>query len=546
MPQAIMESLALKFRLFGSKVKAPMSTLPGLLEATAARVPQRAAMIFDDKPLAYADLQDLVVRQARAFHSRGIRRGDCVAIVHRNSPEFVIAYYALNRLGAVTVPINFMVSKSDELAFMLNDCRAVGLVTQKEFAGNLAAMRPLVPSLRHFWTTDMPQPPQGGEDLASTRASLSTSAPVDLPAGPGPEDTACILYTSGTTGKPKGVMLSHANMASNAAAATEGLFLSERDVFLCILPMFHTFAWTACVVIPLSLGAKIVVIQSLTPPQPWLKAMAKHKVTLFAAVPQLYAVLADKAQGLKGLVLKYWYFRKVRFGVSGAAPLRVETLQAFESRLGVPIMEGYGMTETSPVTSINRPDARRIGSVGQTIRDVQVRIVGEDGNPVPVGGEGEVCVRGPNVMKGYFNNPEATAAAFTPDGWLKTGDIGVLDPDGYLSIRDRKKDMIIVKGLKVFPAMIEAELMTLDGIEEAAVIGIPGPDGDETIKAYLVLKKDAALDKAGVQKFLKEKFDPYKRPRDVEFVAALPKNALQKILKRVLRQQEIEKLQAGK
>ena len=269
--------------------------------------------------------------------------------------------------------------------------------------------------------------------------------------------------------------------------------------------------------------------------------MARHGVTLFSAVPQIYSVLAKEACGLQRLALKWWFFRKVRFAISGAAPLSPAVQAAFESAFGVPILEGYGLTETSPVATINTLEARRRGTVGQPIEGVSVKIVQDDESPVPLGGEGEVCVRGDNVMKGYYGLPEATHDALTRDGWLKTGDIGALDADGYLSIRDRKKDMIIIKGLKVFSAQVEAALLEHPDVAECAIIGVPDEHGDETIKAFFVLKPSASADKAALMQFCRGKLDPYKRPRDLEIVEALPKNALQKVLKRELRARELAK-----
>jgi long-chain acyl-CoA synthetase len=227
--------------------------------------------------------------------------------------------------------------------------------------------------------------------------------------------------------------------------------------------------------------------------------------------------------------------------VSGAAPLPTAVAAAFKSNVGVDIIEGWGLTETSPVATIVPPDAIKTGFVGTPIDGVRLRIIDELENELPLGAEGEICVKGDNVMKGYWNLPDATRDAFTKDGWLKTGDVGLIDPDGYLAIRDRKKDMIIVKGLKVFSAQVEAILAENPNIEESAIVGVPDESGDETIKAFVVLKKGCLCDKSALIQFFKEKLDAYKRPRDVEIVESLPKNALQKVLKRELRERELSK-----
>ena len=317
--------------------------------------------------------------------------------------------------------------------------------------------------------------------------------------------------------------------------------LKPSDLFLCLLPMFHTFAWMACILIPLRLGASVAITPAIVPPKLWLQMMRKYGVTIFGGVPQLYAVLASEAHSFKRLYLKYLCFRNVRFCISGAAPLSPKIPESFESRLGVPILEGYGLTETSPVVCANRPGARKIGTVGQALPGVRVKIIDESENVLPVGGEGEVCVQGPNVMKGYYNLPQATQQSFTRDGWFKTGDIGVLDPEGYLTIRDRKKDMIIVKGLKVFPVMVEEVLLSHPSVAEAAVVGIPDSTGDEIIKAFVTLKQNQPVEKSELLKLCRKKLAPYQCPRDLEIRDSLPKNALQKILKRELRREEMEK-----
>lgn len=515
-----------------------MKTLNDLLDAAASEAPRRTALATQDAAIAYEELRRRVLSAAAGFEAAGVKFGDCVAVVHRNSPFFVEAYLALSRLGAVAVPLNFMVQKADELAYMLNDCGAVGVVTQKEFLKGLRGAADKTPSLKTLWLTDAA--PSGPRE-ARYDSLYGHGAQPKAARAPREGDVASILYTSGTTGNPKGVMLTHRNFATNALAALERMGLHDGDVGLCILPMFHSFAWTGNVLVSLALKSKLVIAPNITPPKPWLSLMAKHKVTLFSAVPQLYGVLAKQCCGFQRWVLRYWFFRRVRVAVSGAAPLSPATAEAFRSAFGIPILEGYGLTETSPVATINPPDRPKLGSVGTAIRGVELKLVDDAEQPVPEGGEGEICVRGDCVMKGYYHLPEATQQAFTSDGWFKTGDVGAIDSEGYLFIRDRKKDMIIIKGLKVFSAQVEASLLENPAVEEAAVIGVPDEHGDETIKAFIVLRKGAQADKTSLMKFCREKFDPYKRPRDIELVDSLPKNGLQKVLKRELRQRELAK-----
>lgn len=532
-------------------MKKTTATLNSILDQAASRAPKRTALAYtlgkdeEEKTLSFAELRRQVLQAAAAFDKKGIAKGDTVAIVHRNDPAFVVAYFGLTRLGAIAVPINYLVQKPAELRFMLNHSRAKGVVTQREFLRGLTAARKGLPELKHLWVSDnRRQDEPRGDGTEDFWPFVDAQEPLETPGEAAAEDVAAVLYTSGTTGEPKGVMLTHANLVSNCEAAIEAMELTENEVAITILPMFHTFAWTGCVLLSLRLAVKNVIVASLTPPKPWLKLMARHGVSVFAAVPQIYSVLARQASGLKGLVLKYWFFRKVRIAVSGAAPLSPQILKDFRKGFGLSIVEGYGLTETSPVATINPCGDTRAASVGKPVRDVEIRIVGEDGKSLPEGGEGEICIRGPNVMKGYLRNEAATKEAIDAAGWFRTGDIGAIE-DGYVYIRDRIKDMIIVKGLKVFSAQVESVMTAHPDIQEAAVIGIPDADGNETIKGFVVLREGAKSDKAALMKFCRKNMDPYKRPRDIEILKELPKNALQKTLKRVLRKQELDKLKAN-
>ncbi|MBI5623270.1 MAG: AMP-binding protein [Elusimicrobia bacterium] len=516
-----------------------MKTLNDLLDAAFREAPDKTAYVTPSREVSFRDFHAEVLAAAAGLAAAGVKERDCVAIVLRNGVEFVAAYLALARLGAVAVPINFMVQKADELAFMLNDCEAVGAVTQREFLSGLRKAAALVPSMKSLWVTDLQE--EKGKSIERPFSGLLSHGVSPTAGAVGEEHVASILYTSGTTGQPKGVMLTHRNLVTNALSSVSEFRADPRDVCLCVLPMFHSFAWTGGVLVSMAIKAKLVIAPAIVPASPWLKAMGRHGVSIMTAVPQLYAVIAKEARGFKRLFLKFWSFRRVRIAASGAAPLSPAVAAAFENGLGIPVLEGYGLTETSPVATVNTPWAGKPGSVGRPIPGVEIRIVDDDERPLAAGQEGEICIKGDNVMKGYHNLPEETREVFTKDGWLKTGDIGAVDEEGFLFIRDRKKDMIIVKGLKVFSAQVEAKLLEHPAVGEAAIIGIPDEHGDETIKAFVVPAPGAAADPAELMKFCRERLDPYKRPRTVEVVAALPKNALQKVLKRELRRLELEK-----
>jgi len=514
---------------------------------SASNYPDKEAIIeLNGRRWTFDRLLLTVDRAADAFWYMGVRSGDRVAITLRNGAEFIIAHYALAKIGAAAVPVNFLISKTEEIRFILEDSGTKGIITQEDFIAPYKKLTQSLHSISFLITTD------GAErDGILNFGKLIDSAPAnsDLLAHykhSSRDTVASVLYTSGTTGHPKGVLLTHGNLIANARSSKAALHVKPDDVFLCLLPMFHTFSWTTTTVLPLMVGASSLVVSHITPAKPWLSMMGSEGVTVMAAIPQVFSLLAKEAKGFKRLYLQFWAFRKTRFAVSGAAPLSDETMKTFEENLNVPLLEGYGLTESGPVVSVNRPASRKTGSVGRPLPEVSVRIVDENGKVLPHGEEGEICVRGENITKGYHGNPNATSEIFTNDGWLKTGDIGTIDRDGFLFIRDRKKDMIIIKGLKVFSAQVEQVLCEHPSVGEAAVIGIPDGKGDEIIKAFIVPKEGQSLTRQDLMRFIKENLDPYKRPRDIEIVEKLPKNSMQKILKRELRKTEMEKLKAKK
>jgi long-chain acyl-CoA synthetase len=519
------------------------------LTSSAYRRPEAVAIIAAGKSWTYHELLMNVDRASDMFWEHGIRKNDKVAVALRNSVEAVIANYALYKIGAVSVPINFMISKPEELKFIMNDCGVKIVVTQAEFLRHYAAVKKDLPELKYILSTD--EISSSVKELndpdiklfwPTVQASKFNSETLSCRAEI--DDIAMLLYTSGTTGQPKGVMLTHKNIMSDLMFVVLCFKLTEEDVFLCILPMFHTLAWTANIVLPLTLGVKTIIMANITPASAWLHLMGREKVTIMVAVPQLYSVLAKEAKGLKRLYLQYWAFRKVRFCISGAAPLNKETQAHFEQQLGLPILEGYGLTETSPIVSVNTENNLKTGAVGINLPYVKIKIADDNGNELPRNVEGEICVKGDIVFKGYYNNPAATAEAFDKDGWFKTGDIGILDDEGFIFIRDRKKDMIIIKGLKVFSAQVEHVINEYPGIEECAVVGVPDGHGGEFIKLYAVKKTGVDFNEAAFRKFLKTSLDNYKRPRDIEFMEELPKNSLRKILKKDLRKDAVEKLKS--
>ncbi|HBW23466.1 MAG: hypothetical protein A2X28_07330 [Elusimicrobia bacterium GWA2_56_46] len=509
------------------------------LARTANLHPKHAALSDDEKTTSYRELLHSVDRAADMFWQSGVRQRDTVAIVLRNSPEFIISYFALAKLGAVAVPVNYLVSKEDEICYILENAKCKGVVTAGEFITCYKKAKKRLPCLKFLISVDS----AGDTEVLDFRQYLKHAHhhPQTREVLAGEHDVVSILYTSGTTGHPKGVLLTHHNLIENARASIQAMGPRKKDVFMALLPMFHTFSWTGNVLIPIFLGCKIFIVRSITPPKLWLQAMGREGVTIMVAVPQIYGVLAKEAKGLKKFFLRFWSLRKVRLCLSGAAPLPHATKQRFEKVFGLHILEGYGLTETSPIVTVTHPKAKKHGSVGKAIPGVKIHIMDEQGRRLAHGEEGEICVWGPNITSGYHENPQATKELFTGDGWLRTGDIGVVDSDGFLFIRDRKKDMVIVKGLKVFPAQIEQIITSHPKVQEAAIIGIPDGSGNETMKCFCVPKSDTVLDKAEIMTFIRANLDVYKRPREVEIMRALPKNTMQKVLKRELLRKELEK-----
>ncbi len=511
-----------------------MLTLHELIERQAKEHPKAAALVFKGHVTSYAELQQNIERWVTVLSSRGVKAGDTFGLVMRNSPEFVITFFALARLGARAVPVNFLL-KADEIAYIFEDAGVVGVITQTPFLGNVLEARKKLPNLRDVIITGESRKEAGESRSVLSFEELMTANSSLLPPASSlnPEEVAMIIYTSGTTGKPKGAMLSHRNFISNAEQCIAMVTsLSRKDVFLCLLPMFHSFAWTVCVIIPIYLGCKIVIVESIQPFGDVIKQIFRQRATIFVAVPPIYAAL---------LRVPFWWpmrwINPLRLCISGAAALPVPVQQKFEKKFDIPLMEGYGLTEASQVVTLN-PEHRRLpGSIGKALPGIELRIVGESGQTLAQGDVGEICVRGGNVMKGYYHQEEATREAFVdPERqWLRTGDLGFIDPEGYVHISDRKKDLIIVKGLNVYPKEVEDVLLSHPAVQEAAVVGIQDDTGDEIIRAYVTLKDGAQADKQELLKLCRGKLAPYKCPKDLEIRKELPKNTLGKILKRELR-----------
>jgi len=497
-----------------------------MLSETALRFPEHPALIAHGGSLSYRELQDRVERLASGLRSLGLGKGDKVGIFLPNCPEFVLTYFAVVRIGAVAVPCNILL-KHEELRYIYQDAGVSAAVTSPALLPVALQAKESLPSLQHLIVTD----PATSREAIPLSELIARHGPLtDLcPADPG--DTAVILYTSGTTGRPKGAMLSHHNITWDAKACIEVLEVSENDNFLCVLPLFHSFAATVCMVLPFMTGGAVTLMDRFVPNQV-LEAISQYGVTLFAGVPTMYAALLHFAGERAG------DFSRVRVCVSGGAPMPLEVMRRFEERFNTIIVEGDGPTECAPVVSVNPiQGVRKTGSVGLPLPGVEVKIFDDNDRELPTGEVGEIVVRGENVMQGYYNQPEATAEALR-NGWLHTGDLGKLDEDGYLYIVDRKKDMIIVGGLNVYPREIEEVLYTHPKIAEAAVIGVWDKLRGEAVHAVIALKPGEEATEREIIQHCREHLANFKVPRSVEFRESLPKSSTGKILKRMLRKEK--------
>ncbi|MBN6188713.1 long-chain-fatty-acid--CoA ligase [Aneurinibacillus sp. BA2021] len=491
------------------------------LRKSARNFPECNAYIYDEKGVTYKELNQLVDQCAAGLFSQGIRKGDGVALLLGNSPEFVIAYYGILRLGAFAVPINPLFTQG-EISYILGNSQAKAIIAHASEKQKLLEIKGRLENLKLIIYTDVEEQEGTWKHLMETGDQTYVAASCDE------EDLAVILYTSGTTGKPKGAMLTHQNLASNADSVSELLEMNEEDRVVAVLPMFHVFSMTVCLNAPIARGSTVLIVPKFSPSDV-VNMIRERKATVFVGVPTMYSFMFQLPETTRE------DFFSIRFCVSGGASIPVELLQKFEDKYDTFILEGYGLSETAPVVAFNPlKGTRKPGSVGLNIKDVKSKVVDEDGNELPRGDVGELVVQGPNVMKGYLGMPEATAAVLI-DNWFYTGDLARMDDEGYIYIVDRKKDIIIVGGYNVYPREVEEVLYEHPAVVEAAVIGVPDEEYGENVKAYIVVKDEQVTIEDMIQ-FCQDKLVKYKIPRYIEFLKELPKNSTGKILRRELRQ----------
>jgi long-chain acyl-CoA synthetase len=481
--------------------------------------PDKTAIIFDGERIRYRYLKGRVNRLAHALHAQGVKPGDRIGIFLPNIPEFIYCYLAAVGVGAIAVSINSM-SRAHELEYILNDAKPEILFTTGEFLQHVPEDK--CPSLKQVVICEGAS--QGKPTLQDW---IDKGADNDTIVDMHPNDPAVLLYTSGTTGFPKGATLSHGNVVSNAWATVHHAQYGLDDRMLLFLPLFHVFGQNF-IMNATFLACSTLVLQRRFVPDQVIEAISRDRVSMFFAVPTIYIHMLN-------LNLKPEDLATIRYEFSAAATMPQEISAQWTERFGRPVFEGYGLTECSPFACYNHDFKHKFGSVGTPIENFEIKILDEEDHEVALGEWGEICIRGPGVMSGYWNKPEETVAALR-NGWLHSGDIGSVDEEGYVFIVDRVKDMINVSGFKVWPAEVEQFLYRHPSVKEAAVFGSPHPEKGESVRAAIVLKEDMVAKPDDIVNFCRENLAAYKVPGQIDIVSELPKSATGKILKRILRE----------
>jgi long-chain acyl-CoA synthetase len=479
---------------------------------SVAREPQKTAVFWGDREYSFHELLEMTGRMAAHLKvNLGVKPGDRVGLWLKNCPEFIPAFMGISQADAVVVPINNFL-KAPEVAYILADAGANALITDSALADSIPALQTARPGLRCLQV----------EEMASWNNAAANEDPTQTE-----RDLAVIIYTSGTTGRPKGAMLSHGNLLHNVESCRLVLKCLNTDRVVVLLPMFHSYMLCVGMLLPMLIGGSIILIRSLHPMHNVLQEIGRRKATVLPAIPQFFrsmvhVTLTDPLP--------------LRMAISGAAPLPVQVLAEFAQKFQFPLIEGYGLSEASPVVTKNPLDGvRKAGSIGLPIPNVEVSIQDDNGKFLGSDEVGEVCVRGGNVMMGYWNQADETARAMRGE-WLLTGDVGYRDADGYYFITDRKKDMLLVNGINVYPREVEEIIYQFPGVKEVSVIGIPDARKGEQPLAFVAAIDGQAVDEKALLQFVRSKLADYKVPKRVVFVPALPRNATGKILKTELRE----------
>jgi len=505
----------------------PFNNFYELITVQAKKRGKKVALFVGDEKITYSEILENTDKLAAYLASKEVKKGDKIALFLRNSPEFIYTVFAASKLGAIIVPINTFL-KEDELNYILEDSGASVLMASAIHDKVVNSSK--TSSLCRFIVWEGESIVQG-EQHHSFEEALDTTLKVEHTVT-GLEDTAALIYTSGTTGKPKGAMLSHKNILSNGRSGAMTIKVKPKDRGIVFLPMFHSFTFSIGVMLPMQVGMSIVIIKSIQPFSNIFKQTLMKRVTIFFGIPDVYNALA-KAK----LPWYFMWFNSIRAFISGAAALQPKTLDAMAKKFkGATLLEGYGLSEASPAVCMNTFKKQKAGSVGTALDGYEMKIVDGDMNEVDYGMIGDIIVKGDNVMQGYLNRPTATEETII-NGWLLTGDMGYMDDEGFLFIVDRKKDLIISKGINVYPREIEEVIDMYEGVGTSAVIGIVDERSGEVPIVYIELEEGVeSLDEAGLKKYMKESLANYKIPKQIHLIKELPKNATGKVLKRALKE----------
>ena len=482
-----------------------MKWLPEVFDTIAEANSSQTALVEEGSKWTFGEIAAEVDRVAATIRERVA--GNTVGILLLNSQKYVTTLLGVWKAGKTAVPLNYLLPPQ-ELAYIVRDSGMSALITSQFFGQAVTALKPLFGNQGVILMAD-------SSDFSS---SSGASTPADY------QDPALYLYTSGTTGKPKGVILTHDNLVQNVESCQLAGKFDSGDSFLCLLPFFHTYAITGTILLPLFNGCRMVLVDRFHPLKV-LKLIEEHSISVFLAIPSMYRVLAHSDVDSN--------VRSVRFPISGGEPLPVAVAEAFEKRFGVPIFEGYGQTEASPVISLNVPGRRKLGTVGPALPGIDVAIWDDTKNPVGVDVIGEIMVKGASVMQGYYNLPEETAKTITRE-WLHTGDLGKMDAEGFVTITGRKKDLIISAGENIYPREIEEALAQHPKVKEVAVIGVKDEVRGEVPKAFVIPHEGVTLDEKELRHFCRNHLAGYKVPRHIDVVPDLPRTPTGKILKRML------------
>lgn len=478
---------------------------------SAKKNSRKLAIYWGEEEFSYEQLWTQTLWVSQRLKEVGVKPGDRVALWLKNCPQFIPALFGVLQAGAAVAPINNFL-KPDEVSYILSDADIRIVITDSTMAEGLPKLSAQCPGLKFLQIEEIP-----AQGIPTAQYS---------PIARKESDLAILIYTSGTTGRPKGAMLSHGNLLHNVDSCRQVLRAVGDDRFVVLLPMFHSFMLCVGITLPMLVGGSMVVIKSVNQPKSIVEEIVRRRATILPAVPQFFRTFAHPSIPTT---------LPLRLCISGGAPLPGEILKEFTAKFPFPLVEGYGLSEASPVVTFNPLERQKPGSIGKPVANVEVSVQSDDGKHLPQGQTGEICVRGGNVMLGYWNQPEETAKAIK-DGWLLTGDVGHQDEDGYFFITDRKKDMLLVNGINVYPREIEEIVYRFPNVKEAAVIGVPDARKGEQPMAFVSANEGAAIDEKALQQFIREKLADYKVPKRIVVLPALPRNATGKILKTALRQ----------